>query len=46
MSKDNEFDFLPPAEAPPSFNQEKDHFHEEVDAEDFGMVEDLSLIHI
>ena len=39
----NEFDFLPPAEAPPSFNQEKDHFHEEVEAEDFGMVEDFGL---
>jgi hypothetical protein len=26
----NEFSFLPPAEAPPSFNQEKDHYHEEV----------------
>ena len=36
-NKDNEFDFLPPAEPPPSFNQEKDHYHEEVDAEDFGM---------
>ena len=34
----NEFDFLPPAEPPPSFNQEKDHYHEQVDAEDFGMV--------
>ena len=39
----NEFDFLPPAEAPPAFNQEKDHFHEEVEAEDFGMVEDFGL---
>ena len=27
----------------PSFNQEKDHFHEEVEAEDFGMVEDFGL---
>ena len=43
MSKDDEFGFLPPAEAPPSFNQEKDHFHEEVEAEDFGMVEDFGL---
>ena len=40
---DNEFDFLPPAEPPPSFNQEKDHYHEEVAAEDFGMVEDFGL---
>ena len=39
----NEFDFLPPAELPPSFNQEKDHYHEEVAAEDFGMVEDFGL---
>ena len=39
----NEFDFLPPAEPPPSFNQEKDHYHEQVDAEDFGMVEDFGL---
>ena len=39
----NEFDFLPPAEPPPSFNQEKDHYHEEVAAEDFGMVEDFGL---
>jgi hypothetical protein len=39
----NEFDFLPPAEPPPSFNQEKDHYHEEVEAEDFGMVEDFGL---
>ena len=43
MSNDDEFGFLPPAEAPPSFNQEKDHFHEEVEAEDFGMVEDFGL---
>ena len=35
---DNEFDFLPPAEPPPSFTQEKDHYHEAVEAEDFGMV--------
>ena len=39
----NEFDFLPPAEPPPSFNQEKDHYHEEVEAADFGMVEDFGL---
>jgi len=39
----NEFDFLPPAEAPPSFVQEKDNYHEQVDAEDFGMVEDFGL---
>jgi hypothetical protein len=39
----NEFSFLPPAEPPPSFNQEKDHYHEEVEAEDFGMVEDFGL---
>ena len=42
-NKDNEFDFLPPAEPPPSFNQEKDHYHEQVDAEDFGMVETLDF---
>ena len=41
--KDNEFDFLPPAEPPPSFQQEKDSYHEEVAAEDFGMVEDFGL---
>ena len=41
--KDNEFDFLPPAEPPPSFQQEKDNYHEEVAAEDFGMVEDFGL---
>ena len=41
--KDNEFDFLPPAEPPPSFTQEKDNSHEQVDAEDFGMVEDFGL---
>ena len=29
----NEFDFLPPAEPPPAFTQEKDSYHEEVDAE-------------
>ena len=40
---DNEFDFLPPAEPPPAFAQEKDSYHEEVDAEDFGMVEDFGL---
>ena len=34
----NEFDFLPPAEPPPSFTQEKDSYHEEVEAADFGMV--------
>ncbi len=28
----NEFDFLPPAEPPPAFIQEKDSFHEEVAA--------------
>jgi len=39
----NEFDFLPPAEPPPSFVQEKDNYHEEVAAEDFGMVEDFGL---
>mgnify|MGYP005827063581 CR=1 FL=1 len=39
----NEFDFLPPAEPPPSFVQEKDSYHEEVAAEDFGMVEDFGL---
>jgi len=39
----NEFDFLPPAEPPPAFIQEKDSFHEEVAAEDFGMVEDFGL---
>ena len=39
----NEFDFLPPAEPPPSFIQEKDNYHEQVDAEDFGMVEDFGL---
>ena len=39
----NEFDFLPPAEPPPAFAQEKDSYHEEVDAEDFGMVEDFGL---
>ena len=39
----NEFDFLPPAESPPSFTQEKDHYHEKVEAEDFGMVEDFGL---
>ena len=39
----NEFDFLPPAEPPPSFTQEKDSYHEQVDAEDFGMVEDFGL---
>jgi len=39
----NEFDFLPPAEAPPAFAQEKDSYHEQVDAEDFGMVEDFGL---
>ena len=39
----NEFDFLPPAEPPPSFTQEKDSYHESVDAEDFGMVEDFGL---
>ena len=39
----NEFDFLPPAEPPPSFVQEKDNYHEQVDAEDFGMVEDFGL---
>ena len=39
----NEFDFLPPAEPPPSFVQEKDSYHEEVEAEDFGMVEDFGL---
>ena len=32
----NEFDFLPPAEPPPAFVQEKDSYHEEVDAEDFS----------
>ena len=41
--KENEFDFLPPAEPPPSFQQEKDSYHEEVAAEDFGMVEDFGL---
>ena len=39
----DEFDFLPPAEPPPSFTQEVDHYHEQVDAEDFGMVEDFGL---
>ena len=39
----NELDFLPPAEPPPAFAQEKDSYHEEVDAEDFGMVEDFGL---
>ena len=39
----NEFDFLPPAEPPPSFVPEKDSYHEKVDAEDFGMVEDFGL---
>jgi len=39
----NEFDFLPPAEPPPAFAQEKDSYHEQVDAEDFGMVEDFGL---
>ena len=39
----NEFDFLPPAEPPPSFVQERDSYHEEVAAEDFGMVEDFGL---
>tara|TARA_B100001123_G_scaffold74689_4_gene84270 strand:+ start:1165 stop:2316 length:1152 start_codon:yes stop_codon:yes gene_type:complete len=39
----NEFDFLPPAEPPPSFVQEKDTYHEKVEAEDFGMVEDFGL---
>ena len=39
----NEFDFLPPAEPPPAFAQEKDSYHEEVDSEDFGMVEDFGL---
>jgi len=41
--KDNEFDFLPEAVPPPSFNQEKDSYHEEVAAEDFGMIEDFGL---
>lgn len=40
---DNEFSFLPPAEPPPSFTQEKDTYHEAVEAEDFGMVEDFGL---
>ena len=39
----DEFDFLPPAEPPPSFTQEVDHYHEQVEAEDFGMVEDFGL---
>ena len=39
----DEFDFLPPAEPPPSFTQEADHYHEQVEAEDFGMVEDFGL---
>ena len=39
----NEFDFLPPAEPPPAFAQEKDSYHESVEAEDFGMVEDFGL---
>ena len=39
----NEFDFLPQAEPTPAFQQEKDHYHEAVDAEDFGMVEDFGL---
>ena len=39
----NEFDFLQPEEAPPSFNQEKDQFHEEVEAEDIGMAEELGI---
>jgi len=43
IKKNNEFDFLPPAEPPPSFTQEKDHYHEEVKAQDFGMVEDFGL---
>ena len=46
MSNDNdnnEFDFLPPAEPPPAFAQEKDSYHEEVEAADFGMVEDFGL---
>ena len=34
----NEFDFLPPAEPPPAFAQEKDSYHESVDAEDFGLL--------
>ncbi len=42
-TKDSEFDFLPPVEPPPSFIQEKDNYHEEVAAEDFGMVEDFGL---
>ena len=41
--KKDEFDFLPPAEPPPSFTQEVDHYHEQVEAEDFGMVEDFGL---
>ena len=32
----NEFDFLPPAEPPPAFAQEKDSYHEEVAAEEIG----------
>ena len=39
----DEFDFLTPAEPPPSFTQEVDHYHEQVEAEDFGMVEDFGL---
>jgi hypothetical protein len=35
--------FCHPAEPPPSFNQEKDSYHEEVAAEDFGMVEDFGF---
>jgi len=42
MSND-EFSFMPPAEAPPLFNQEEDNFDEQVAAEDFGMVEDFGL---
>ena len=43
----NEFDFLPPAESPPSFNQEKDHYHEQVDEENMeGFIRILELIKV
>lgn len=42
--KNSEFDFLPPAELPPTFgHQGEDHFDEAVEVEDFGMIDDYGL---